>query len=1144
MQALTTKYNVLYNAEQSYHEGMQIINKAHTDDYSKILPLYPISVHSNAFAAIPQMDRTIEKTQKAIKNHSIKKKPTKDPKQAKDAKYQAFLKQEEYNYMIDEAWMLSGKAQFHKAEFLAAVGTFTYIINHFSHNNSCVSEARIWLARSYIEMGWLYEAEDILIKANKDQIPQKLSGIYSAVSTHLLLKEYKYKEAIPLLTIAAQEESDKMQQTRFYYILAQLHRLVNDNVLAKLYFTKVIKANPPIEMEFNARISKAEVQTKEPGEAIAGLQKMLKNSKYKTYEDKLYFTMGNIYQKQKEYDKAIVNYTLAIEKSNNNIVNKVQILLALADLHYSQQAYLKAQPYYNDAVIIMPIDNVDYEKIRARSQLLDKLNQQNEIVQLQDSLQQLSALSDAEKIMAVEVLIKSLQAEELALKEKLMADAKVQNEAFYAQQSAMPEIGPSFNERGSSDWYFYNKSLIFSGLNDFRQKWGSRKLEDNWRRKNKAILSNDDFSVQYNESSKQTDATIGVEQGGIVDRSLVNSDVNYYLNQIPVNKAQIESSNQQIADALYTIGMIFIENIQDIENAIRTFEELERRFPSYSRLPDIYYNLYQMSMKANDTVSATRYRNQLRAKFPNSSYGKMFSMPDYAERIALLKMKEDSIYQETYFAYLDDDFEAVFDNCVIIKEEYPLTELMPKFLFVKALSYGKSQQNDLFVETLQQVINDYPQSDVSAMAKDILALTKQGMVPQAGGSHGSILSRRDSMCLCQDVVVDTVSFTHDPKVKHLILIVSAPEISLSKLQYVVAMYNFTGFMIKDFDIEIQKRLTNNYLLISPLDGYNEAVSYKNGLFADALVKSFIDSNNCFSVIISESNFNLIRKGSSLDSYIQFFTATISKSEVEGLFLNENSVKGIDTIPYVEMINEPSVELAVDSFSVNTPIVEVPLNKTASVISEPEKPIAIVVTEVSAVIEKKPAPASEVKALPKTEKVQVKNEMAVEAKEKLSVKEEAKLLPAKIDKPKNEEDKSKKNIIIIQKSDSIKTKSTDYIYNAKDRHIYGIVVLDGSFDYDALKNKIDGYNAEKYSLANYKVSMVDIGGAKLLLVESFPNLINAKTYLFNIIRNRDLFEVLKQAEYRNLIISKSNLSKLIDAKNISDYLEFNRNINMR
>ena len=161
------KYNILYNGNIAYDEGLKAIRDANTDDYSNILFLYPVSNHQAASAATSQMDKTIEKCRKCIKLHSIKAKPKRDPKKANDPKYKLWLQSEEFNACMHMAWMRLGEAEFHKGDFLGAVSTFHYIINHYQNNPDIIAQCQLWIARAYAEMGWQYEAEDMLITSKE-----------------------------------------------------------------------------------------------------------------------------------------------------------------------------------------------------------------------------------------------------------------------------------------------------------------------------------------------------------------------------------------------------------------------------------------------------------------------------------------------------------------------------------------------------------------------------------------------------------------------------------------------------------------------------------------------------------------------------------------------------------------------------------------------------------------------------------------------------------------------------------------------------------------------------------------------------------------------------------------------------------------
>ncbi|MBO7316647.1 MAG: hypothetical protein J6U44_05750, partial [Paludibacteraceae bacterium] len=42
--AMVTKYNIYFNGHESYKEGIRSLYETDKDDFSKIIPLYPISI--------------------------------------------------------------------------------------------------------------------------------------------------------------------------------------------------------------------------------------------------------------------------------------------------------------------------------------------------------------------------------------------------------------------------------------------------------------------------------------------------------------------------------------------------------------------------------------------------------------------------------------------------------------------------------------------------------------------------------------------------------------------------------------------------------------------------------------------------------------------------------------------------------------------------------------------------------------------------------------------------------------------------------------------------------------------------------------------------------------------------------------------
>ncbi|HQL69658.1 MAG TPA: hypothetical protein PLA77_02430, partial [Bacteroidales bacterium] len=121
----TAHYNIYFNANEAYKKGIKQAEAANTDNYVAILPMFIISKPEAASAVTGDMDKTIKKSSKAIKFHSITAKPkTKSGKMsAKDKEF--YNKKElkvidsfsdcEYDYKINNEYVNSCKKNLDKS---------------------------------------------------------------------------------------------------------------------------------------------------------------------------------------------------------------------------------------------------------------------------------------------------------------------------------------------------------------------------------------------------------------------------------------------------------------------------------------------------------------------------------------------------------------------------------------------------------------------------------------------------------------------------------------------------------------------------------------------------------------------------------------------------------------------------------------------------------------------------------------------------------------------------------------------------------------------------------------------------------------------------------------------------------------------
>jgi tetratricopeptide (TPR) repeat protein len=916
IQSMNTRYNVYFNGKKSYDEGLQAILLASKDNYGSIIHMYPISVHSNATVASSQMTRAIEKSRKAIKTRSIKEKPQINPSRRTDPKYRAFIQQEEFNPFMKNVWLLLAKAEFHKADFLGSIGTFNYIIRHFPEDMDLQMTCQLWVVRAYAEMGWLYEAEEMLRQINPSNIRNENTGLFAAVRADLLLKQKLYKEAIPFLEMALNFEKDRRMRMRFTFLLAQLYDISGDKQASHDAYSKVLSASPPYDMDLNARINRAALFIQRTSDTRRELQRMVRNNNNADYLDQLFYTIGLSYLHDRDTVKAITNFQTAIDESTRNGVDKAKVLIHLADLLYDRKEYVKAQPNYDEASKIIMVDHEEYPRVSRRAELLAEFLVEYTMVQLQDSLQRLSAMTPEQRLETIlEYIAWQEREEKLAAEREESKLAKAANqEPRLDPMAGLPQIG---GRNPANEWYFYNPNALRTGQQEFQRRWGKRRLEDNWRRVNKsaAMFADENTTDSFEDIEQVTDSVTG-EVLAIADQvpdSVASDRKNpeFYLRQIPVTPAQLELSNELWAESLFKMGIIYKDKLEDYPMAIETFDEYVRRFGTRHLASDALFNNYLVYSKTGQGAAAEQVRVKLVDNYPDTRYGKLLTDRDFLKNRQQMFEQQDSLYNIAYKAFNASEFARVRQFTDSVRERYPTSTLMPKFLFIKALSVAKTGDQATFEKELNELLEEFPQSDVSAMTKDMLALMKQGRESMQGSSHGTILARREAE-LNPKAENDSVkmNFSAERGGPHRLLFLSeASQPDLFALQFNLAVYNFSKFLIKDFELTVTA--VEGYLnavSVYEFEDFEEAEWYVESVIADEAVNLQLANLKVRPLIISSGNYQLLRAGKKVYEYIDFINNVPTDAADTSEFEDDNvEVTKESEDSSIEVLDEETVE---------------------------------------------------------------------------------------------------------------------------------------------------------------------------------------------------------------------------------------------
>ncbi|MDF2449021.1 MAG: tol-pal system protein YbgF [Bacteroidota bacterium] len=858
---LTARFNGYYYATESIKEGEAKIVSSYKYDYDRLLPVFLVPNNETAKTTFPDFDKAIKKSSNAIQRHTIKDKKNNEITTA--------------GKWIDNNWNVIGISHFYKREFFSGIEAFEYVIRSYKSKDRY--KAFIWLARSYNEIGAPSQAEPIISLLKEDKkISKYAKKELPAVQADYYIKRGLYKEAEKALLAAIKGGGDpkkdnfvgkltkiingrpsKKKRARYSFILAQLYEERKDNKKAVQYYKKVVDLKPEYEILFHAKMKQArlvDVKSANLARLKRDLLNMARDVKNTEYLDVLYYTLGEIYEKENNLNEAFANYKLSVKNSIQNPKQKALSYLKLGELSFEQADYTSAGGYYDSTMITLPKDYKDYQTISKRKETLETLIGYIRTIQREDSLQRIAKMSETDRTRFIEKLIKRFEEEEERKKEELEA-LQAQNENPNYNATPVPNNGmPNMNTGAKGEWYFYNQTTLSFGINDFIKKWGNRKLEDNWRRSQKAITIENQNTGDNPEDS--------LNPAVAVTNSITPKDkktVEYYLTDLPLADSSMAKSNKIVIDAFYNLGSTYKDELNNNKKAIGTFEELNNRYSDHKYKLATYFQLYRIFTDVKNKTQADFYKNKILNEYPNSEYAQIIKNPNYISDKNAQKGEVELFYVETYNEFALGNYNTAFEKSKESESKFGKTDYSPKFAFIKAMSIGKLKGIDSLEAALKRVQIFYPKDPVTKQAQDILEIVYNMKHPSEASGNGAIQQK------------DTFSLNLNSQ--HFVIAICPDDAAIANV-FKTAVADYNENFYSNADLTISSSLFGNadqITIIKTFDNSKEALQYIENLSKDQTVFAGRIKRELFTIMaISVENLPRLYRKKQVSYYKPFY----------------------------------------------------------------------------------------------------------------------------------------------------------------------------------------------------------------------------------------------------------------------------------
>lgn len=694
--AVNSEYNGLYNGDLALEQGKRTLAYDYKDDFWEILPVERVSLLEftplTGESENSDFNRAEDKAVRVVQKHSID------------------VDGKEHNPKIDEAYMMLGKARYYDSRFIPAMEAFNFVLNRFPTSNS-INAAKIWKEKTNIRL----RNEEVAIKNlkilfAKSELTNEEFVDASAIIAQAYINMDAPDSALVHIRSAAELTKDYEEKGRFLFIKGQLFNEVGKKDSANKAFADVIdlKRRSPRRYMIHAEIEIAKNFDYEKGNRDALLTHLLElaeDRENRPYLDIVYHQIGNFHRDIDSIDKAKFYYGRSIKEFRQN--QKVQAFnyLNMGDIHFDLAEYKNSGAYYDSTLMRLQENTLLYRRVKKKRDNLDDVIKYEDIAQTNDSILRFVAMTEDERLAYFRDYTQKL-------KDKAIADsiAEAKEKERFRDDEFFAGSKREGDREESGSFYFYNQATVSFGAQEFRRRWGNRSLEDDWRRSDKKMVS------------QEEEFAIADEEGGgtsILDHPRFDPET--YLALIPTDEVAIDSIKKDRDMAYYQLGIIYQEKFKEYQLAVNRLESLLTFNPEDRLVVPTKYYLYKLYEILEDPTNMQRYANDIVSNHPESRYAEIIRNP--AAAISLDESSPEFKYGELYKKFLNEEYRYVIQKADEYIHMFVGESILPKFEFLKATALGRLEGFQAYKEAMNYVALTYPNSEEGQRAQTIYQKT-------------------------------------------------------------------------------------------------------------------------------------------------------------------------------------------------------------------------------------------------------------------------------------------------------------------------------------------------------------------------------------------------------------------------------------
>ena len=652
--SLTTKYNFLFNGNNLYTEGLTDLENDVKENFWGLLPIEKFKYYEiDDKERETNFTRSEEKATLAIQKHSMN------------------VDGKERNPIMDQAYFLLGKSRYFDNRFIPAMEAFNYILFKYP-SSKYINLVKIWKEKINIRLDQNKYAIDNLkeiLEENNLLIEERsLANSYLAQA---FINIDQIDSAAYYLNRSNIQYNNLKNNPRKTFLLAQLFQEMSIKDTAHDLYSEIIKLHRKTPRKFYIQsFIKRSTISDSIDNSILELKELTENFENNDFTDIIYHQIAMLNLKKNDFDLIltdslkILNDSLAALNFNKSLRSNPndQRLIAknyneLAELNFRNKEYLQAGLYYDSTLSELDGKSRQFRKIKRKRDNLNDLIFYESIAKELDSIINLINMSDEKRRVFFGVYVDQLKAR--------VSKAKKNNDNFGSSNTITSTM-----DSESALFYFYNTTAVAYGKNDFKNRWGNRRLEDNWR------WSNSNVNIDNNNTEGQEN---------ILNKDSIFS-ADYYISLIPNDPIMIDSINNRRNDAYFRLGAIYKDQFDEYQISNEKLFGLLSNDPYENLLPPSKYFIYKNFISLDSLIKAEEFKEDIIVNHRDSKYADILLDPS---SISYEKQNSNEIYEQLYLDFTNQKYIQVISECDKYILDFSTEAIVAKFEFLKALAIAR-----------------------------------------------------------------------------------------------------------------------------------------------------------------------------------------------------------------------------------------------------------------------------------------------------------------------------------------------------------------------------------------------------------------------------------------------------------------------